>query len=219
MAQTSKVSAEKARKKSGTSGRTKKPSFIEEARRKQILEVAFKMFAAKGFNETSIDEIAEEVGVSRGVIFYYFNGKRELGEATILQSLREYGQYVRARIATRRTNKTKLLEFVDACLDYQTEHRTDYLVVFDAIGCFGPATDKYALLARVNRITREMLIDLIKKGQEDGEFGQFPVNDLADTLHGAVDGLMELSAIDEGMVDHEGCKRMIRRMVLSIVEG
>jgi TetR/AcrR family transcriptional repressor of bet genes len=203
----------------GKNRKTKKATFIEQARRQQILEVAFRMFSAKGFNQTSIDEIADEVGVSRGVIFYYFDGKRELGQATIMESLRQYGQYVQQRIATRRTNKTKLLEFVDACLDYQLEHRTDYLVVFDVIGCFGPTTEKYALLARVNRLTRDMLIDLIKMGQEAGEFGNFPVNDLADVLHGAVDGLMELSAIEDSLVDHEGCKRMIRRMVLSVLES
>jgi hypothetical protein len=110
------------------------------------------------------------------------------------------------------------LEFVDACLDYQLEHRTDYLVVFDVMGCFGPTSEKYELLARVNRLTREMLIDLIKKGQEAGEFGNLPVNDLADVLQGAVDGLMELSAIEASAIDHEGCKRMIRRMLLSVLE-
>jgi TetR/AcrR family fatty acid metabolism transcriptional regulator len=203
----------------GKNRKSKKATFIEEARRKQILDVAFRMFAEKGFNQTSIDEIADEVGVSRGVIFYYFDGKRELGEATILQCLRDYSHYVQGRIATRRTNKTKLLEFVDACLDYQLEHRTDYLVVFDALGCYGPVAEKYSLLARVNHVTRDMLIDLIRKGQQAGEFGNFAVNDLADVLHGAVDGLMELSAVEQDVVDHEGCKRMIRRMLLSVLEA
>jgi AcrR family transcriptional regulator len=100
-----------------------KPTFTELARRKQILDVSSKLFMAKGFKNTSLDDIAREVGVSRGVIFYYFDGKREIGEQTIWEALRQYGEYVQDRVGKRKTSKNQLLEFIDACLDYQDDHR------------------------------------------------------------------------------------------------
>jgi len=55
-----------AKKKRGS----RKPTFTEQARRKQILEVSSLLFRSKGFNRTSLEDIAREVGVSRGVIFF-----------------------------------------------------------------------------------------------------------------------------------------------------
>jgi AcrR family transcriptional regulator len=48
------------------------------ARRKQILEAAVKVFAAKGFHQTTIKDIAREAGVAQGTIYNYFENKTAL---------------------------------------------------------------------------------------------------------------------------------------------
>lgn len=196
----------------------RKPTFTEQARRKQILSVAAKLFLEKGFNSTSLDDIAQEVGVSRGVIFYYFDGKREIGEQTARQNMRRYSNYVRERVEKKRTSRTRLLEFVDACLDYQKDHRDVYLLYIDLIGCFGDSEQKYELTVAMNRRTSEWLIELIEAGQEKGEIARVPARDLADVIQGFVDGLMEMSALDPESVNLDGCKQMIHKMLLSVIE-
>ncbi len=212
--------ATKTKTQSGKSKSRKggKPSFIEQARRKQILDVATQLFATKGFSRTSIEEIAEAVDVSRGVIFYYFNGKRELGEETIKQGLRDYGDYVQARVATKRKAQGKLLEFVDACVDFTTEHRSDYLLFADTIGCFSNSDDKYRLLAWVNQRTRQLLVGLIEEGQASGEIARVPATELADVIQSLVDGMMQLAAVEPDQVNAEGCKKLIRTMLLSVIK-
>ena len=195
-----------------------KPTFTELARRKQILDISSKLFMSKGFKNTSLDDIAREVGVSRGVIFYYFDGKREIGEQTTWETLRQYGEYVQARVSRRRTSKNQLLEFVDACLDYQSEHRELYLLSVDLIGCFGDTDDRYRLTVFVNRRTREWLIDIIESGQKSGEIGKVPVKALADVIQGFVDGLMEMTAMEPDVVNLKKCKKLIRKMILNTIE-
>lgn len=52
-------------------------------RRNSIVEAARSVFAAKGFDGTAISDIAKAAGTSDGLIYRYFNGKRELLEAVL----------------------------------------------------------------------------------------------------------------------------------------
>ena len=49
-----------------------------EERRKQLIDTALGLFAAKGFENTTTKEIAEASGVAQGLIYHYFAGKEEL---------------------------------------------------------------------------------------------------------------------------------------------
>ena len=196
----------------------RKPTFTEQARRKQILDVSSRLFMSSGFKNTSVDDIAREAGVSRGVIFYYFDGKQEIGEQTIWESLRQYGEYVQDRVGRKKTSKTQLLEFIDACLDYQQEHLELYLLTLDLVGCFGDNHDRYQLTVFVNQRTREWLMDIIQAGQKNGEIGKVPASELADVIQGFVDGLMEMTAMEPDAVNIDGCKKLIRKMVLSTIK-
>ena len=49
-----------------------------EARRRGILLAAAQVFAAKGYAAATMDDIAERLGTTKGVLYYYFPGKEEL---------------------------------------------------------------------------------------------------------------------------------------------
>ncbi|GIU86742.1 MAG: putative transcriptional regulator, TetR family protein [Acidimicrobiia bacterium] len=49
-----------------------------DQRRRQLLEVARDLFAARGFHATSMDEIAERAGVTKPVLYQHFPSKRAL---------------------------------------------------------------------------------------------------------------------------------------------
>lgn len=51
---------------------------IREERKAQICEVALKIFARKGLTDTRISDIAEEAGMSQGLIYRYFASKEEV---------------------------------------------------------------------------------------------------------------------------------------------
>lgn len=48
------------------------------ARRRQLLEVALEKFAARGFHETSMEEIADAAGVTKPVLYQHFHSKQDL---------------------------------------------------------------------------------------------------------------------------------------------
>ncbi len=49
-----------------------------EIRREQIVDAALSVFSKKGYDGASIRDIAEQVGVSEGLLYHYFSGKQEL---------------------------------------------------------------------------------------------------------------------------------------------
>lgn len=49
-----------------------------EISRGEILDAALACFAARGYHETSVDDIALRAGLSKGAIYWHFEGKREL---------------------------------------------------------------------------------------------------------------------------------------------
>ena len=59
------------------------PNVRNEALRTKLLECAIRHFAQKGYAGANLMEIAAEVGVTRGPVYYYFAGKAELFEAAV----------------------------------------------------------------------------------------------------------------------------------------
>lgn len=60
---------------------------IREQSRSKILSAALRLFSKKGFNNTSINDIAGEAGISKGLMYNYFKSKEELLEQTLLMVL------------------------------------------------------------------------------------------------------------------------------------
>lgn len=54
-----------------------------EERRNEILDVAERLFCAKGFDNTSTNDILNEIGIARGTLYYHFKSKEDILDAMI----------------------------------------------------------------------------------------------------------------------------------------
>lgn len=54
-----------------------------EERRNEILDVAERLFCAKGFDNTSTNDILAEIGIARGTLYYHFRSKEDILDAMI----------------------------------------------------------------------------------------------------------------------------------------
>ena len=94
-------------------------------RRDEILEAANALFAERGYDEVSIEEIANSAGVTRGLVHHYFGGRKEVYIALLerLGTMREeqlpppVGRSARARLA----------DDVSRWLDWTEQNRTIWL--------------------------------------------------------------------------------------------
>lgn len=74
-----------------TSARTR---LTLDVRREQLLDAGLALFARRSPEEVSIDEIARACGVSRGLLYHYFRGKREFYVACVEHAVRRLHEEV-----------------------------------------------------------------------------------------------------------------------------
>jgi len=56
--------------------------------RQRLVQAALELFGRRGYHETGIADILRESGCTRGVLYYYFSSKEELGYAAMDEELR-----------------------------------------------------------------------------------------------------------------------------------
>ena len=56
----------------------RRPRLAASARRAQLVEVGRKVFAERGYEATSVEEIAERAGISKPIVYEHFGGKEGL---------------------------------------------------------------------------------------------------------------------------------------------
>jgi len=62
---------------------------IRESRKRQIMDTALRLFASEGYDHCSISMLAEQAGISKGLMYNYFNSKEALLSEIIEDGMRE----------------------------------------------------------------------------------------------------------------------------------
>ena len=70
---------------------------LQARRRDEILDVAERLFAERGYSETDTQQIADALGMSKGTVFRYFPTKRELFLGAVDRAMRQATEYTRAK--------------------------------------------------------------------------------------------------------------------------
>ena len=92
-------------------------------RRLQLIEVARGLFAEKGFEGTSIEEIAQRAGVSKPIVYEHFGGKEGLYAVVVDREMQTLLEMVTASLVQNRS-LARIQQVALALLTYM-EERTD----------------------------------------------------------------------------------------------
>ena len=111
------------RSEATTTDRREGPTFIETARRDQIVTAAIDTIAELGYGQSSLDRIASRARTSKGVICYHFAGKEELVKEVFAQVLTKAEAYMRRRIIAESTGPGMLRAYIKSNVGFIGEHR------------------------------------------------------------------------------------------------
>jgi AcrR family transcriptional regulator len=80
--------------------------------KERILEAAVKLFAEKGFDATSVDEIARLAEINKAMIYYYFSSKDELLSSIIRKSINEFTSIIEEIDLSRFDNLEEMIKAI-----------------------------------------------------------------------------------------------------------
>ncbi|GAA1076353.1 TetR/AcrR family transcriptional regulator [Nocardiopsis composta] len=167
----------------------KKRSFIEEARRAQIIQAAIETIAEEGYANASLARIAKHAGISKGVISYHFAGKDELLHEVVVQVYTKVAEAVAPAIGAQSDAVGALRTHITAVAGYMREHRTELLALSSIfLGARGSEGEpRYGITG--NEELYQGLEYIFRWGQEEGVFRDFDRRVMAVTFQAAVDAM------------------------------
>ena len=167
-------------------------TFIEQARRRQIIDGAIDVLARDGYGAASLAAIAAEIGVSKGVISYHFAGKDELLRAVVADVLAEASGEMRPQVEAASGFADALDRYITSNLDFIGARRHKILALTEIFNNMRPADGQPHPYAEGHRAAVAALASLLTAGQQAGEFGPFPAQYVAIALRAAIDAVGDL---------------------------
>ena len=136
----------------------------------QIMEAAEELFAEKGFDGTSVRDVAKEAGVNLAMISYYFGSKEKL-----MESLFKYrGEFIKMQLESMIENKElSSLEKVYALIDNYIERimkQQCFHKIMAREQMFDLKGTTTQLIYELKRTNQELVKKLIQEGQKKGDF-------------------------------------------------
>jgi len=103
------------------------------ARREQLLDLGVRMLATRTLDELSVDVLAEEAGISRGLLFHYFKNKQDFHRAVVQRAAEELLARTKPDMSQDPTSRLQLslASYVDYVL---ANHRAYIALVRGAAG-------------------------------------------------------------------------------------
>ncbi|WP_051549228.1 TetR/AcrR family transcriptional regulator [Nocardioides sp. URHA0032] len=101
-----------------------------EQRREQLLDLGVKLLAHRSLDELSIDLLAEEAGISRGLLYHYFGNKHAFHEAVVRRAADDLIEQTAPPVDGEPMER--MLTSLSAYLDYVVDNHEGYLSLVKA---------------------------------------------------------------------------------------
>jgi len=136
-------------------------------RLEEVLQSAANIFFAKGFHATSIEDVASDVGMLKGSLYYYIKSKEDLLFQLLLAGIEDGDSFIAKHIDSEGDPVEQLERAICAQIDYIIQNKVPFglfLHEFDSLS--GKRQHKViSVMSRYNN----RFVDLVKRGQELGK--------------------------------------------------
>jgi len=146
---------------------------VEAMRKKErieaVYEAALRVFARHGFKKTTVEDIAGELGMTKGNLYLYAKDKRALYEKAVEYALLRWQRRVREAVARESDARAMFTTMCLKAVEYLAldDDFRNVLVHDPEIFPMFPVRDPYE---RINRNSMAMIRFILEKGMADGVF-------------------------------------------------
>jgi AcrR family transcriptional regulator len=151
----------------------------------RVLSNATKLFAKKGFDRTSVQEIVEAAGVTKGAMYHYFDSKDDLLYEIYARVLREQTEQLEKVAATEAPLRERLAAAASDVVVSTIANLDDNKIFWQSMHQL--SAEKQKAVRAERRKYHERFRTLIEEGQASGEFrDDKPADVVVDFFFGSV---------------------------------
>ncbi len=161
-------------------GRTR---MAPEQRKAHLRAAARRVFAHRGFDAATLEEVAQEAGIAKGTLYLYFPSKEEIFWAAVRERMLELRQRAQAAMRQAEGIQARLRAAIAArgeLMRSDTEFMRIYLTEFGHL-CAHPTRHRKPFRELYLAMARD-LADVLEDGMRTGELRPGPPLELALTL-------------------------------------
>lgn len=128
-----------------------------DERRAQLVAIGVDMLAERSLDELSTDDVARRAGISRGLLFHYFDSKRDFYRSVVQQECDDFADATEPDASLEPV--AWLRAFIAGFAAYVTEHRKVYLALVRG------AAGSHPVVEDIVEETRHTLARRVEEGQ------------------------------------------------------
>lgn len=147
---------------------TDTPPDLAEGREAQLLSIARRLFAEKGFDATSLRDIAEAAQITKAALYYYFPNKDALYERVVIESMDSLLAEVQVAVSRAPTPTQKVRAFLHASAAEMEQRRDQWVAGSNAFWQAG-ATGRRGLALKQRDEYEKLLRSCLEAGITSGE--------------------------------------------------
>jgi AcrR family transcriptional regulator len=180
----------------------------------KLFQAAFSLFAEKGFERATMDEIAARSGVARATLYYYFRGKDDLFVFLLERGVTMLGSVLGEATQHGDTARARLEQALDRMIDLMAEFRDVLLVAMQQFGRIALTND--AAHEIFHERATATLRGILEDGARDGTLKAVDAEQTALAIFGSACWTCVHHIQSSGRVPTAEVKALMRTMV---VEG
>ncbi|WP_433349627.1 TetR/AcrR family transcriptional regulator [Microtetraspora malaysiensis] len=140
-------------------------------RRDHLVKLAAELFARKGFQATTVRQIADEAGILSGSLYHHFDSKETIVDEVLRTFLEDLTTRYRAVLETAGDARTALTELVRVGFGTLEPHRAAITVMQNDWNYLRSLPgDRFGYLVKAEDEVERMWVEQIKRGQAEGLF-------------------------------------------------
>jgi len=210
-------------KKGSANIKKKKNSFIEEHRRKQLIDVAIETIATLGLKGASFTHIAENAGVTKGVIVYYFDSREDLIDQIMKSIQQDMQSSIRLHVKKQMGSIDKLLAYASSFFRFAEANRSKYTAFTELWTTISTNKESNPYGSIAYDECRSYISQILSEGQKKGEISLADIKTASVVIQAIIDGVIIQWTLSPKSVDLEKCEKsaldLIHLYITSNVEN
>jgi len=177
---------------------------LKNLRKSQIMEAAQSVIIVKGYGQSRMDDIVQLANLSKGAIYWYYKSKKDIYLSLCDYWFDEYSEGVLHNLKDKKTSSEQLKVLFDYFIDQFDKNPATFKMLVEFWRMAGLDDDFNSKLQDVYSYFLEYIIDIIKKGIDNGEFKKVDPRITALSIVVNIEGIHWFTLFDRSGVEaHE----------------